>query len=352
MNILIADDSKVVITLLEHILSPEPTYNLRIAEDGVEVWDMLESGYRPDVCLLDIEMPQMSGLELLEKMRGDERFEKIPVLLVTSKTDVTSKATAAAYQVYAYVVKPFNPQRVLALVKEALVATQREFAPVGFEDRFEVLKRERMDAPHYFKSLTYFVELLGYRMEAVQRHVEAGDTESLRASLSPLRKQAKLLGGTLFLSYFDKLESEGVFDSQSSRDQARHDFRHLRSEYNDLKDALELYLNVVIKSESQQRIATQPDMTDWAQESIRLSAEIEETNEDVSEGFSMGGQRIVLRASRGESDLMNAMLSVENGRLVLRSTLGGSAEDSELGAFDLTVFPELLADEAVQVENN
>lgn len=348
MNILIADDDKIVLKLLEHILKADPEFKIRKASDGQECWEILESGFQPDVCLLDIEMPHLTGLELLEKMRAEDKYREIPVLIITSRTDINSKASAAALRSFAFVIKPFKPKKVMALVKEALTSSGREFEPDGFEQRDIVLQREKMDGTHYFKSMVYLVEMLGFRMESIEKHLTEQRPEQLSAAMQPLRKLASKIGGDILIDYFDKLQAicENVKDDYEVT--ARRHFRLLRSEYNGLKDALESYLNVVINSESTQRIVTQPDMTDWANESIRLSAEIEETNEDTEDGFSLGNQRIILRAFRGEDGLMTARLGIENGRIVLRSTLGREAAKVQ-EEFDLTVFPELQAEEAIEV---
>lgn len=334
MKILIADDDRIVRKLLAKILSSEPGNEIRETEDGEDCWAALEGGYAPDVCLLDIDMPRLTGLELLERMRRDERFRDIPVLMVTSKSDIHSKASAAALSAFAFVVKPFNPKTVIGLVNDAAGSVGKVFQPYGFEDCGLVMERESMDAAAYFKAMTFFVEMVGLRLEALEAHVGQGRFEVLGRVVQPLRDSAEQVGATVFLEYFGKFEAlSAMAEAEAARHAPRH-LRMLKAEYRELKVALEAYLQVVIASDSKRRIVTQPDMTDWSGEGIRLSAEIEETFFDERGGFSLGRESIILRGFRGDQSVAMARMEVKDGRVVISSVF----DAPEQGTVDLGQF--------------
>jgi DNA-binding response OmpR family regulator len=66
-------------------------YSVRAASDGQEVLSLLEEE-RPDLLLLDVMMPGMSGLEVLRRIRADERWSDLPVLLVTAAAGAEIRA--------------------------------------------------------------------------------------------------------------------------------------------------------------------------------------------------------------------------------------------------------------------
>lgn len=343
MNILLADDDSIVRKVLRKILESNPEYVIRESVDGLDCWQTLDEGFMPDLCLLDIEMPNMTGLELLERMRGDARFRDLPVLMITSRTDVNSKASAAALSSYAFVIKPFNPKKVLSLVKEATSSGGKVFHPYGFEERDIVLKREGMDATGYFKAMVYFVEMLGLRLDPMERNLANANFEQLLNVIQPLKEVSQQVGGTLYSGYFNQIEAIAT-DSETEELALSHGARHirmLRAEYVELKQALENYLQVVIESDSKQKIVTQPDMTDWEGESIRLSAEVEEHFFDSDGWFSLGNESIVLRGFRGSESIMLARLQVKDGRIVVSSLDDKNTAEMEI---DLSAFVPEVAD--------
>jgi len=94
-------------------------------EDGVEVFDyLLRRGAfvdRPEgdpaVLLLDIKMPRMDGLEVLQKMRADENLRRIPVVILSSSREESDLARSWDLGVNAYVVKPVDIAQFFAALK-------------------------------------------------------------------------------------------------------------------------------------------------------------------------------------------------------------------------------------------
>ncbi|MEN9723142.1 MAG: hypothetical protein RJB38_1128 [Pseudomonadota bacterium] len=117
-KILIADDSKLVREMLSEPLKAKG-YAVEEFPDGASAWEQLASGgFVPDLCLLDVNMPQMGGLELCEKMRSDSRFAQIPVVMITAQVAPELKAQAKTLGVRAWVLKPVVPERILAAIEK------------------------------------------------------------------------------------------------------------------------------------------------------------------------------------------------------------------------------------------
>jgi two-component system chemotaxis response regulator CheV len=81
--VLVAEDSRLVRKLLRDRLTAGG-YTLVITQDGAEAWEQLDSGTPVDAVISDIEMPRMDGHHLTRRIKGDERFAGVPVILYSS----------------------------------------------------------------------------------------------------------------------------------------------------------------------------------------------------------------------------------------------------------------------------
>jgi len=92
-------------------------YPLVHAYDGKEALERLAENGDVDLVLLDMNMPRMNGLELLEAMKGDARFKKIPVVLVTTEGSEEQTQRGLDAGAAAYVKKPFRNEELIAVVQ-------------------------------------------------------------------------------------------------------------------------------------------------------------------------------------------------------------------------------------------
>lgn len=114
--VLLADDSMSVRRLAQHLLQTHG-YRMVTATDGLEALQLLEAGELPTLLIADVEMPNMDGMELLRRVRNDERFVQLPVLMLTAHTagPVSQKAISLGAQ--AFLTKPYSPNELLAQVR-------------------------------------------------------------------------------------------------------------------------------------------------------------------------------------------------------------------------------------------
>ncbi|CAK8053458.1 response regulator transcription factor [Eupransor demetentiae] len=120
MKILVVDDDVEIAELLEIYLKNE-SYEPLIAHDGKEALSKLNTN--PDVALmvLDIMMPNMSGLEVLKAVRKDTH---IPILMLSAKSSDMDKIQGLVSGADDYVTKPFNPLEVMARIRSLLRRSQ------------------------------------------------------------------------------------------------------------------------------------------------------------------------------------------------------------------------------------
>jgi chemosensory pili system protein ChpA (sensor histidine kinase/response regulator) len=82
------------------------------AKDGVDAMALLEE-HRPDVLLLDIEMPRMDGFEVATRIRRDARLKDLPIIMITSRTGQKHRDRAMAIGVNEYLGKPYQESLLL-----------------------------------------------------------------------------------------------------------------------------------------------------------------------------------------------------------------------------------------------
>ncbi|MGD2048781.1 MAG: response regulator [Chloroflexota bacterium] len=120
-TILCIEDEREMIDLFKIILGRRG-YRVSGAlggEEGLQRAEELE----PDLILLDLMMPGMDGWEVLQRMRANEKLQKIPVIIVTAKSQEIDRVLALhVAQVNDYVTKPFGPQELIDSVNRVLVS--------------------------------------------------------------------------------------------------------------------------------------------------------------------------------------------------------------------------------------
>src|SRR5271165_1948726 len=130
MRLLVVDDSEDSRDLTEGALLSAGYANVVTAASGWEALKALDVGRateeRPDfdVVLLDIVMPDMDGVETCARIRNDQRFADLPIIMVTSLDDMNSLSNAFVAGATDYVTKPINRIELIARVRAALKLKQ------------------------------------------------------------------------------------------------------------------------------------------------------------------------------------------------------------------------------------
>jgi len=115
MKILVADDDEIFRTLVKEVLLGE-NYEVITAENGLIGWQILQKE-KIDMAILDVNMPEMNGFELLNKIREDEKLSKMPVLMLTVRVLTEDQIAGYEYGADDYLAKPFDNQVLLARIK-------------------------------------------------------------------------------------------------------------------------------------------------------------------------------------------------------------------------------------------
>ena len=109
MRVLIVDDFSTMRRIIKNILRQLGFNNIIEADDGTAAWEILTKD-QVDFIISDWNMPQMTGIELLRKVRASEEFGDLPFLMVTAEAQQENIIEAVQAKVSNYIVKPFTPE--------------------------------------------------------------------------------------------------------------------------------------------------------------------------------------------------------------------------------------------------
>lgn len=107
MRALVIDDSRAVRRIISNIMK-DLGYEVTEAAHGLEGLAMLELHGAPDVVLVDWNMPEMNGLEFIKATRAIPGYRDLPIMMVTTETEMSRMAQAFVAGVNEYVMKPFD----------------------------------------------------------------------------------------------------------------------------------------------------------------------------------------------------------------------------------------------------
>jgi chemosensory pili system protein ChpA (sensor histidine kinase/response regulator) len=115
-HVLVADDSISVRKVLARLIRSQG-WNLTLAIDGVDAMEKIREN-KPDLVLLDIEMPRMVGFEVLQSLQSQTAYREIPVLMLTSRSAGKYRDKAAELGARGFVTKPFQEEELMALIRD------------------------------------------------------------------------------------------------------------------------------------------------------------------------------------------------------------------------------------------
>ncbi|MEO5376864.1 MAG: hybrid sensor histidine kinase/response regulator [Magnetococcus sp. DMHC-6] len=144
--VLLVDDDHFDLVLLRSLLAT--SYDLILASDGEQAIREARQ-QRPDLILLDIQMPDMDGFEVCRRLKGEARLEKIPIIFLTGLLESSSEAKGFAMGAEDYITKPFVLSVVLTRIKHVLdrrhtlesLYEQNNFLAQQFVERTQALQQ-------------------------------------------------------------------------------------------------------------------------------------------------------------------------------------------------------------------
>ncbi len=124
MKILLVEDDNFQRTLLHQIIEKKTNAEILEAKNGIEGLRLVNM-HSPDLIILDLLMPVMNGLEMLEKLRQDKDTmnTSIPVIIITAMGDKETIQKAVFQGIAGYILKPFTAEQVYAVLSKYIPST-------------------------------------------------------------------------------------------------------------------------------------------------------------------------------------------------------------------------------------
>jgi two-component system, chemotaxis family, chemotaxis protein CheY len=133
-NILIVDDSSVIRSMISRTIDMAgvPTGTVFQAANGKDALSILENNWM-DLVLADLNMPEMDGATMIEKMLEDDVLRRIPVVVVSTEGSETKKKSLLEKGVKGFIHKPFTPEQVRCIISDVMGdwETEESHVPAG-----------------------------------------------------------------------------------------------------------------------------------------------------------------------------------------------------------------------------
>lgn len=123
MKIAVVEDDRSIQMVLELVFSRMAKCQVVVASNGIEGLATIQKE-KPDVVLLDLMMPGMDGFEVCQRVKADPAIRHIPIIFLTAQPQPAAVARAMALGAAGYLVKPFDPIKIIDQVNEALTRVQ------------------------------------------------------------------------------------------------------------------------------------------------------------------------------------------------------------------------------------
>ncbi len=113
-HVLVADDEPHIGRIIKMKLEQGP-FRVSLAYDGQEALDFVLGDDQPDLVVLDLMMPRLSGLDVLRRIREQDKLSSLPCIILTAGGDAKHERDALALGATEFITKPFSPKKLYAL---------------------------------------------------------------------------------------------------------------------------------------------------------------------------------------------------------------------------------------------
>ncbi|MCD6116454.1 response regulator [bacterium] len=249
MSILVVEDDQITGRILELNLKKHG-YEVKKTENGRDALDLLKTTLGIELIVADIMMPEMSGIELLEKIKASPKYEKIPVIMCSALHDAENVKKAVSIGCSSYLVKPVNAGILIQKVREVLGDSG-----MVLQNKDQVMLRTNMDEDAYRTVAVSYYEFIKGLIRDIEEFLN-NKTGSFTVDFKRLRAGAKVLGAAFIQA---RIKQMGGISDNGERDISEREqailLRELQEFCAAFEERYEAYLKVqedsVITSDSE-----------------------------------------------------------------------------------------------------
>ena len=169
-TIFLVDDDVTNLTIGHNILSS--IYNTVTISSGARLMKMLGK-LTPDMILLDVDMPAMSGFESIRLIKENEKLSSIPIIFVTARNDSDSELVGLSLGAVDYIIKPFSPPILLKRIEVHLLLEEQRKELIKFNSHLQEMVDEKTETVVELQNamLQVIAEISDFREDSLSEHV-------------------------------------------------------------------------------------------------------------------------------------------------------------------------------------
>ena len=229
MSILIVEDNPINAKVLEVNLQKK-AYQTILAQNAKEALEHLTSTPQIQLIIADIMMPEMDGLELLNKIKEHSEWKNIPIIMCSSLADMETVKKAVDAGCRHYIIKPFNKEHLLTKVQEALENEK----PV-LKDQNEIKFQLGLDEETYQEIARTFVSMINHKIAFLEKAIKGEAEPGNSLGLLELLESAIYLGAERIKNLLEELTTKV---GKAEEEMRNSEYRLLLRELKILQDAL------------------------------------------------------------------------------------------------------------------
>lgn len=169
--IMLVDDNQANLNMGKNML--RDFYEVYAMPSSERLFKFMESGVRPDLILLDISMPGMTGFDVIKILKANARFSSIPVIFVTARTDEVNELAGLALGAVDYVTKPYSAAILLKRIENHLLIERQKNELKNLNDNLIEMVKEKTSQVSGLQSslINNIAELVEFRDSSTGGHI-------------------------------------------------------------------------------------------------------------------------------------------------------------------------------------